>query len=154
MGAHRYEAWVAPLPCQSGSGLHPWEAPSGGERRGRGRSRTDSLEEHRHTRCPLLLWTISPSRRLGLAELSAAVGADSSSLASQHYTRPTQARIVVSPIAGSGSPPAWARRCCCRCFAQLRCVFEFPILILAIVQWHGRSAVVRLATVAASGAQR
>lgn len=93
---------------------------------------------------PLALWTISPSRRLGLAELSAAVGADSSLLASQHCTRPTQARIVVSPIAGSGSPPAWARRCCCRCFAQLRCVFEFPILILAIVQWHGRSAVVRL----------
>lgn len=59
----------------------------------------------------------------------------------------------MSPIAGSGSPPAWARRCCCCCFAQLRCVFEFPILILAIVQWHGLSAGVRLATVAASGGQ-
>lgn len=31
MDAHRYEVWLAPLPCQSGSGLHSWEAPSGGE---------------------------------------------------------------------------------------------------------------------------
>lgn len=57
-GAHRYEeVWLAPLPCQSGSGLHPWEAPSGekedAEAEEANRTGQDRLQEHRHTRCPL-----------------------------------------------------------------------------------------------------